>query len=39
MALSCIIPEIKQDIDRKWQFFHIPAFDAAVSEVPVKILP
>jgi len=24
MALSCIVSEIKQDIGRKWQFFHIP---------------
>jgi len=39
MALSCIICEIKADIDRKWQFFYIPAFDAPIRAVPVGILP
>ena len=40
MALSCIICEIKQDIGRKWYFFHTTvAFGAPIRGVPVGILP
>ena len=34
MALSCIISEIKRDIDRKSRFFHTPAFNAPFSGFP-----
>jgi len=39
MALSCIISEIKRDIGLKSRLFHMPAFNAPVSGVPIWILP
>jgi len=40
MALSSIIPDRKQDIGRKSQFFHtLLAFDAPITGVPIRVLP
>jgi len=37
MTLSCIISEIKQDIGRKWRFFHTPRIRRPNYGVHVRI--
>ena len=38
MALSCIVSEIKRDIDPKFRVFHTRCIDVSVREVLVGIL-